>query len=145
VTARVWLQGLACGGAVVLAAPSAALSAILLAPGVLAASLEGGAGQPSARAALLCGAAAAAGPVVGVWQAGQDVGGAIAIASDPAVVATCWAAQAAGWLLAQLAPVVIQLGIDAHAATRAALLRAERARYEAEWGIPPSAGPPART
>jgi hypothetical protein len=135
-----WLQGLGCGAAVAMAGPSTAAAAILLAPGLLAAVLEGGSSQPSARAALLCGAAGAAATVVAVWHTGQDVAGAITMAADPAVLATCWAAQAAGWLLAQIAPVVVRLTLDAAAATRAALLRAERARHEAAWGIAPAGG-----
>jgi hypothetical protein len=133
-----WLQGLACGAAVTLAAPSTALAAIALAPGLVAAVLEGGA---AARAALLCGAAAAAAPVAEIWKTGQDLGGAIAVASDPSMLALCWSVQAAAWLVAQLVPVMIRLALDGSAAARAALLRGERARYEAEWGIAPAAGP----
>jgi hypothetical protein len=136
-----WLQGLACGAAVTLAAPSTALAAIALAPGLVAAVLEGGPARPAARATLLCGAAAAAAPVAGVWNGGQDLAGAIAVASDPSVLALCWSVQAAAWLFAQLVPVMIRLAQDGSAAARAALLRGERARYEAEWGIAPAAGP----
>jgi hypothetical protein len=141
VSAGSWLKGLACGGAVALAAPTSTFAALALAPGLLAAMMEGKVGQESARAALLCGAAAAVGPAFGVWQSGQDVAGAIAVAADPGVLGTCWVAQAAGWLLAQIAPLLIRIGLNAGAAARATLLRHERTRYEAEWGIPPANGP----
>lgn len=134
----VWLQGLACGAVVAMATPTAVLGALLLVPGIAALLLERQAGRPAARVALLCGAATAATPLIALWQSGAGVGGALAAASDPAVLAGCWAAQAGGWLLAQLAPVLLRLGFDAHAATIAARLRSERARFESEWDIPPS-------
>jgi hypothetical protein len=137
----VWLQGLACGTVVAMATPTAVLGALLMVPGIGALLLERRAGRPAARVTLLCGAAAAAAPLTALWQAGLGVGGALATASDPAVLAGCWAAQAAGWLLAQLAPVLLRLAFDARAAAIAAGLRKERAHYEAEWGIPPAAGP----
>jgi hypothetical protein len=135
-----WLQGLACGAVVALATPVAVLAALLLAPGFAALLLEREPGRPAARLALLCGAAASAAPAVGVWQAGLGVAGAVTAAADPPVLAASWAAQAAGWLLAQLAPLLVRLALDAHAMANTARLRAERARYESEWGIPPAEG-----
>lgn len=134
----VWLQGLACGAVVAMATPTAVLGGLLLVPGIAALLLERRAGRPAARVALLCGAAAAAAPLIALWQTGLGVGSALAAASDPAVLAGCWAAQAGGWLLAQLAPVLLRLAFDAHAATIAARLRSERARFESEWDIPPA-------
>jgi hypothetical protein len=120
-----------------MATPTAVLGALLLVPGIGALLLERQAGRPAARVTLLCGAATAAAPLFALWQSGLGVGGALAAASDPAVLAACWAAQAGGWLLAQLAPVLLRLAFDAHAATIAARLRSERARFESEWDIPP--------
>jgi len=133
-----WWQGLVCGAAVTLATSCAVLAALLLAPGIAALVLEREPGRPAARVALICGVAMAAAPLVALWQSGQDVGGAMNAASDTAVLAGCWAAQGGGWLLAQLTPVVVRLILEAHARTQMALLRAERARYEDEWGIPPA-------
>jgi hypothetical protein len=135
-----WLLGLACGAAVTLATPSAVMAGLLLAPGLMALVLDREPGRPAARAALMCGAAAAAVPVLGLWQSGLGVAGAVTAASDPEVLAGCWAAQAAGWLVAQLTPLLVRLGLDAAAAATAVRLRAERARYESEWGIPPAEG-----
>lgn len=137
----VWLQGLACGAVVAMATPTAVLGGLLMVPGIAALLLERRAGRPAARVALLCGGAAAAAPMITLWQAGLGVTGAVAAASDPAVLASCWAAQAAGWLLAQLAPVALRLAFDARAAAIASRLRSERARQESEWGIPPAPGP----
>ena len=132
-----WLQGLACGAAVALATPCAVLAGLLLAPGIGAFVLERQPGRPAARVALLCGAAVAAAPLVALWQAGQGVGAAVTVASDATVLGGCWAAQCAGWLMAMLTPVFVRLALEANARTSMARLRAERARYEAEWGIPP--------
>lgn len=137
--AAMWLQGLACGAVVALATPCAVLAGLLLAPGIGAFLLEREPGRPTARVTLLCGAAIAAAPVAALWQSGQGVGGAVAAASDPAVLAGSWAAQGAGWLMAQLFPVIVRLILDAQARTRMAGLRAERGGYEEEWGIPPRA------
>ncbi len=135
-----WLQGLACGAVVALATPLAVMGGLLLAPGIGALLLERRAAPLAARVALLCGAAAAAVPLAALWQGGLGVAGAITAASDPAVLAGCWAAQAAGWLATQLAPMLVRVTLDLRAAATAARLRAERARYEAEWEIPPAAG-----
>jgi hypothetical protein len=136
----VWLQGLACGAVVAMATPTAVLAALLLAPAMAAFALERQAGRPAARVALLVGAAAAAPPLVTLWQAGVGVGGAVAAASDPGVLAACWAAQAGGWLLAQLAPLLLRLVFDLRAAALTRWLRKQREHYESEWGIPPAGG-----
>ncbi len=136
-TRAVWLQGLACGAAVTMATPSAVLAGLLLAPGIGAMLLEREPGRPVAKVTLLCGAALAAGPVLALWESGQGVGGAVNAAADLPVLAGCWAAQGAGWLVAQVAPVLVRLALEAHAKAQTALLQAERARHEAEWGIPP--------
>ena len=132
-----WLQGLLCGAVVALATPCAVLVGLLLAPGIAALILEREPGKPAARVTLLCGAAVATAPVVALWQDGQGVGGALTVASDGMLLGGCWAAQGAGWLMAMLAPVFVRLGLEAHARANMARLRAERTRYEGEWGIPP--------
>jgi hypothetical protein len=131
-----WLQGLACGALVALATPVAALAALLMVPSLGAFLLEHPASRVAARVALLCGLAAAAAPLAALWQSGQGVGA--AVAADGGVLSFCWAAQAAGWLLAHLAPLLTRLALEWHATALAARLRGERARYEAEWGIPPA-------
>jgi hypothetical protein len=137
--AAVWLQGLACGAVVTLAMPCAVLAGLLLAPGIGAMLLEREPGRPASRVALLCGAALAAAPVAALWQAGSGVGAAVTAASDAMVLAGCWAAQGGGWLVAQLLPVLLRLLLDTQARTTIARLRAERERYESEWGIAPRA------
>ena len=135
--AGMWLQGLVCGAVVALATPCAVLAGLLLAPGIGAFLLEREPGRPTARVALICGAAVAAAPLIALWQAGQGVAGAVTVASDPGLLAGCWAAQGGGWLVATLTPVFVRLALEGRALTTIARLRAERARYEAEWGIPP--------
>lgn len=132
----IWLQGLACGAAVALATPCTVLAGLLLAPGLGVLLLERETGRPTARATLLCGAAMAIGPVASLWRIDAGVGGALTLAADVGVLGGCWAAQGAGWLVAQLAPVLIRLALEAHATTNVLRLKLERARYEAEWGIP---------
>jgi hypothetical protein len=132
-----WLLGLVCGAVATLATPVALLALALLAPGLGSLLLEREPGRPLSRITLLCGAAAAAGPLASLWQSGQGVAGAFAAAADTRVLAGSWAAQAGGWLLGQIAPLVIRLLLDARAATEATRLRSRRRALETEWGIPP--------
>lgn len=133
----VWLQGLGCGLAVAVATPCVVLTLLLLAPGIGVLLLEREAGRPTARATLLCGGAMAVAPVAALWHVDLGIGGALTAAADMGVLGGCWAAQGVGWLVAQVAPVLIRLALEAHAAGNLLRLKAERAKYEAEWGIPP--------
>ena len=49
------------------------------------------------------------------------------------MLAVAWAAQAAGWLMAALAPVLVRVLLDAHAGGEMARLWRERAALEADW------------
>ena len=49
------------------------------------------------------------------------------------MLAVACAAQAAGWLMAALAPVLVRVLLDAHAGGEMARLRRERAALEADW------------
>jgi hypothetical protein len=132
-----WLQGLACGAVVALATPCAVLGVLLLAPGIAALAADGEPGRPTGRATLLAGGAAAAGPLIELWQSGVGVGGALDAAANPRILLICWLVQAGAWLLSGILPLLIRLLLDARAAARAARLKAERTRYEEDWGVPP--------
>ena len=131
--ASVWFQGLACGALATLATPTALLAGMLLIPSFVVATLDRGAGKPVARAVLLCGLAASALPMADLWAGGYGMGQGVALATDPRVLAVAWAAQAAGWLMAALAPVLVRVLLDAHAGGEMARLRRERAALEADW------------
>jgi hypothetical protein len=130
-----WLQGLACGALVTLASPTALLAGVLLAPGLLALMLDPVAGKPTGRPVLLLGLAASAAPIGQLWRLGQSLDLALNLLSDPAVLATAWAAQAAGWLIVELAPLLIGVALEAAAKTHSARLRAARRRYEEDWDM----------
>ena len=53
---------------------------------------------------------------------------------DIQVLGTAWSAAAAGWLMAELAPLGTRLVLEAMARSRAAKLRVERDRLLAAWG-----------
>ena len=133
-----WLQGLACGVLATFALPVALFAVALLAPAVLAATVDRTPGRPVARSTLLAGAAASLHPVVLLWQQGHDLGSVLALLAEPGVLPLSWAACAAGWLMAQTAPVLIATGMNARTNARIALLKAARRRCEAEWDIPPA-------
>jgi hypothetical protein len=62
----------------------------------------------------------------------------MALVEDPAVLSLSYAAAGAGWLLAELVPVAVRSTLEAAARTKAARLRAARARLQEEWRLPES-------
>ena len=133
-----WIQGLACGAALTMAAPATVLALLLLAPALATLLLEAEPGRPWGRTTLLAGIATAISPVFTLWSSGAPIGGALVAASDPGTLLACWLAQAGAWLATQIVPLVIRLVLDANASARAAQLRRLRASYEKDWGIPPA-------
>jgi hypothetical protein len=135
----VWLQGLGCGAVVALLPAMALLGGVLLLPGVLALLYEllydRQGGRPVVRAVLLAGAAAVVRPAIVLWNAGNSMDACLALLGDVRVVGTAWSAAAAGWLAAELAPIVVLTLLEAGVQTKAARLRAERERLVAEWGF----------
>jgi hypothetical protein len=130
-----WLQGLMCGALVTLATPTALLLGVLLGPALLAILLDHEAGRPRARSIALCSMAATVDPMRTLWTAGHSMAAAIALVGNARVVGTAWTAAAAGWLLAEVTPIVVRVALEALSITRAARLRAERARLVETWAL----------
>ena len=130
-----WAQGLLCGALVALTPALAVLLGVLLAPSLLALALERASSRPVLRSVALCNACGCAGPVRALWAGGHGLAAATALLADPRLLATAWAAGAAGWLLAELCPLGLRLVLEGMAATQAARLRARRARLTAEWAL----------
>jgi hypothetical protein len=131
----VWLSGLACGVLTAIAPGVATLAAGLLLPGMVALKLDQEPGRPVARTVLTCGLAGCVQPVITLWNAGQSFDAAVAILSDPAVIGIAWSAAAAGWLLSQLAPLIVRMVLEAAALARATGLRLTRGRVAEAWGL----------
>ena len=138
-----WIQGLLCGGLVALLPPTALLLGVLIGPALLALFLDTQPGKPIARSVLLCTLAASVRPVRTLWAAGHGIAASMALATDADIVGTAWAAAAAGWLLAELAPVAVRVVLEALSLRRAARLRAARAALAEEWGLDGGNQPPA--
>src|SRR5580658_2942277 len=115
----IWLSGLACGVLAAILPGIATVAAGLLAPGVVALRLDREPGRPVARTVLTCGLAGCVHPVITLWNTGQSFDTAIAIVSDPATVGIAWCAAAAGWLLTQLAPLIVRAVLEAGSLARA--------------------------
>jgi hypothetical protein len=95
-------------------------------------------GKPTARAMLLCGAAAAVAPLTSLWRSGHTIDGALHLVSDLALVMTAWGAQAVGWLIGELAPILIRGALEAGVTAQTARLKLERARLQEAWSLGPT-------
>jgi hypothetical protein len=137
----VWLSGLACGVLAAVAPALATLAAGLLLPGLVALKLDQEPGRPIARTVLTFGLAGCVHPVIILWNTGQSFETAVAIVTDPKMAGAAWIAAAMGWLMTQIAPLVMRAILEATALARAARLRTVRGRLLETWGIEP---PPTR-
>jgi hypothetical protein len=131
----VWLQGLLCGALAMLAPPTALLMSVLLGPAVLALMFDRQPGKPRARSIALFGMAASVDPLRTLWVSGHSMQVAAALLGNLHVLGMAWAAAAAGWLLAEAAPVAVRATLEALSISRAARLRASRTRLADEWGL----------
>jgi hypothetical protein len=130
-----WLQGLLCGAVLTVATPTALLVGVLLGPGLVALLLDRQPGRPRARSIVLCGTAACVAPLQALWSAGHTLDTAMALLTHLDTIALAWSAAAIGWLLAEMAPIGARAVLEALSRTRAARLRALRARLVEEWGL----------
>jgi len=131
----VWLQGLFCGALVTLAPALAMLLAFLLAPGLVAALLDRSPGRAVSRGVLLFGLAASVGPAKTLWEAGLATPTAVQLMTDPLIFGTAWAAAAAGWLVGEVAPIIVEMALTSARKLRAAKLEATRTKFAQEWGL----------
>jgi hypothetical protein len=137
----VWLQGLLCGALVMLAPPTALLIGVLLGPAILAALFDHQPGRPRSRSIGLFGMAGSVDPLRTLWLGGHSMAVAGALVANLRVVGVAWAAAAAGWLLAEAAPVAVRAVLETLSVSRAARLRASRARLAQAWRLDPAAEP----
>lgn len=131
----VWVQGLVCGGLVAWMPATATLAAILLAPGLIAYLADRGPTRAVGRAVLLFGATIAPHSLIALWHAGNGMTTSLGMAADMRRVALAWSIQAGGWLLVELAPVLVRVVLDAKAQARIAILRRRRVKLEDEWAL----------
>ena len=129
-----WLPVLLAAIGIVLAPPSAALATVLLLPTAMAWLADSSPGRASTRAVMLFGLAASCGPFDMLWRSGHRLDTAITLITDPRAVSIAWAAQAGGWLLTQLLPLMIGAWFEAE--IRLGVTRLEARKYSLldEWG-----------
>ena len=132
-----WLQGMGCGLVLAVSPASVLLLAGLMAPLAPALLSDNAPGRPVARSVALFGAALSIGPVMRLWRGGGGVEDALALLGDVGVLGSAWAACAVGWLLAELAPVLVRVALDRTDHAQEAALLAARRRIEERWGMPP--------
>jgi len=131
-----WAQGLACGILVAMAAPLAMVLAVVFAPAALGAlASSGDHGRRLGGAMLVYGLAAALPWLGGLWATSRDWGMALDLLGGMRLVGECWSAQAAAWLLSEIAPLVARLVLEAWVRARDARLREARRRLQEEWGL----------
>jgi hypothetical protein len=128
-----WLTALAGGVLLVFAPSSAMLGSMLLLPTALAWIGDKKPSRPTARVVLLFGLTAACAPFDAFWQAGDRPAADLALSADVRLVAIAWSAQAGGWLLTQLLPLLISTWADAQAETQIKLFANRKAELLEEW------------
>lgn len=130
-----WVQGLACGLLLAMAAPLALVLGVALAPSLLWAAFAPASAQGTGRVMLVYAVAALAPFTTTLWDVAQSWPAAQMLLEGMRVPALAWAAQGGGWLLGQVAPLVARMVLDARVGVRAARLREARERLRAEWGM----------
>jgi hypothetical protein len=131
----IWLQGLLCGAMVTLATPTAMLLGVLLGPALLAVLLDREPGRPRARSIMLFSTAGAIDPLRTLWTTGHSMATATALLGDLHAVGVAWSAAAAGWLLAEVIPIMVRVALEALSIARTARLRTDRTRLIEAWGL----------
>ncbi len=110
---------------------------MLLLPTAMAWIADSQPGRPTARVVLLFGLTAACAPFDTLWHAGHRLGAAIALAADVRILAIAWAAQAGGWLLTQLLPLLICTWAEVQTQAQIKIFANRKADLLQEWGDTP--------
>lgn len=129
-----WLAGLSGIAAIIFASSSVVLGAILLLPTAMAWIADIEPGRPAARVVGLFGLAGGCASFDMIWNACDGVEAAIALSADVRNVAIAWAAQAGGWLLTQVLPVLIGAWAEVQAQTKIEMLAQRKVSLLQEWG-----------
>ena len=87
---------------------------------------------------LLMGLIVAFHGVAALWHGGNTLAGSLALIGNMRLVVASWVAQASGWLLSELTPVIAEFVMELKARARIKHLQARRAAHEDEWSLPPS-------
>jgi hypothetical protein len=131
-----WLQGSLCGAAAALSMATALTAVVLLAPGLLALLIDDRPSKPVARAMLVFGMAGSVAPLVQLWQLGHSVDAAVGTVLHGQAVLTAWMAGGIGWLLTELAPLVVGMALGLRMVDNRKRMIAARAELADEWGLP---------
>jgi hypothetical protein len=138
-----WIQGCLCGAAAALSLATAMTTAILLAPGLLALLIDDRPSKPVARTMLLFGMAGSVAPLVQLWQLGHSVEAAVGVVLHGQTVLTAWMAGGIGWLLTEVAPLIVGMVLSVRMRDNRKKMISTRAELAEEWGLPPPAEPEA--
>ncbi len=132
------IKGATLAAVFILATPSAMMASILLLPSLLAWIGDRAPGHPTVRAVLLFGMAASCAPLDILWRNGHQMADALALLSDTRTLALAWAAQAGGWLLTQVMPVLIGAWGEAQHRIEVIRLNRRRETLQQEWNSTPN-------
>ncbi len=132
-----WFLGLLSGAMVALATPYALVVAAFLAPAIILLAIDSAPGKPVGWPIATIGAATLVKPLSALWMGGHGMAQAMEIVGDARGLALAWGLQGIGWLVIELAPTVIRVGLEGAAQAKAARLRHMRRRIEEEWGVAP--------
>jgi hypothetical protein len=134
-----WMQGLGIVIVVIAVPPSAALAALLLLPVGMTWIADQAPARPAARAVLLFGLAASCHPFDLLWRSGDRMDVTFTLVTDLRVISIAWAAQAGGWLLSQILPLLLGAWHESQTRLRLAHLERRKKLLSEEWGPDPGA------
>eukprot|EP01037_Dinobryon_pediforme_P001817 gene1817-1847_t len=128
-----WSQRLVAGIAVIAAPPFAALAALLLLPAAMAWIADQSPGRPAARAVMMFGLAASCHPFELLWRSGIRMDVTLTLVSELRVLSLAWAAQAGGWLLSQILPILLRAWREGQTRMHLAQLERRKKTLSDEW------------
>lgn len=137
-----WLQGLACGGAISVATAPVILVAVLLAPGLVSYAVEQRPGKPVSETMMMLGIATIFMPLRTFWEYGHSFDAATAILTNPTYLGLSWTAACAGWLAEMIGQIIAVQASELSSRRHVAALTREREQLVEEWGSLEAISPP---
>jgi hypothetical protein len=130
-----WWQGLICGALLTFAPGMALLLVVLLAPALATLAVDTEEERGMTRSVVLACGAASLSPAWHLWSAGNGIGAAFVLLSDPMTLALAWGSGASAWALCQVVPALVESVWKTREALRAHAIEKAMAKLREEWHL----------